>query len=164
MNKKYLFILSFMLFGSAMVHAQSIKFGDLVYLATLNNDAAYSTLKQAGAFKQDYSENINGYDMEFFKNGGAKPNTERITTGAYTKLYNGTILRTLDYTSTDVQNLLNMISQAKRYGMEMQFRGEDEVNNIYLFSNSFYFVSIYVRRDQTSGLVEIKQKEYMDVD
>jgi hypothetical protein len=164
MKKKRLFLLPLMLLCCTTLQAQSIKFSDLLPLAAMNNDGVYGTLKQSGAFKQDYSENVDGYDMEYFKNAGTKPNTERIEVGAYTKLYNGTILHTLHYTSTEVQNLLSMISQAKRYGLELQFRGADDVNNIYLFSNNFYMVSIYIRRDQTSGLVEIKQQEYLDID
>ena len=164
MIRRYSFLLALMLLSNVVLRAQSIKFSDLTNIATLNNDNAYATLKQFGTFKQEYSQNVDGYDMEYFKNANGKPNTERIATGRYTKLYNGTILRTLTYTSTDVQNVLNMVSQAKYYGMEMQFNGEDHVNNIYLFSNSFFFVRIYIRRDQASGLVEIKQRDYLDID
>jgi hypothetical protein len=162
--KKYLFLLPLLLLGSTAMYAQSIKFNELVSIAGLSNDGVYASLKQNGNFKQDYAEQVDGYPMEYFKNTGPKPNSERITSGFYTKLYNGTVLRTLDYTSTDVQNIINMIGQAKRYGLEMQFRGVDETNNIYLYSNSFYQVSIYLRRDQTSGVVEIKQKEYLSLE
>lgn len=161
--KKYLFLLPLLLLAGTM-HAQSIKFSELVALTGLSNDGVYAGLKQNGNFKQDYAEQVDGYPMEYFKNAGAKPNSERITSGYYTKLYDGTVLRTLDYTSTDVQNIINMIGQAKRYGLEMQFRGVDDANNIYLYSNSLYQVSIYLRRDQTSGLVEIKQKEYLELE
>ncbi len=149
---------------SLTASAQSISFGDLIYITPMSNDAVYANLKQGGVFKQDYSEEVDGYPMEYFKKSDEKPNLERITVGRYTKIYNGTILRTLDYTSTDVQNVLNMVSQAKYYGMELIFQGADDLNNIYLFSNSFYQVNIYVRRDQTSGEVEIKQKEYLNVE
>jgi hypothetical protein len=57
-----------------------------------------------------------------------------------------------------------MISQAKRYGLDLKFRGADPFNTIYLFDNSFYHVSIYLKRDQTSGLVEIKQKELLGLE
>ncbi len=107
---------------------------------------------------------VNGEAMEYFKNISNKPNTEKIIVGSYTKLYDGTLLRTVDYTSTDPQYIINMISQAKRNGLELKFRGADASNNIYLFDNSFYHVSIYLRRDQTSGLVEIKQKEYLELE
>jgi len=57
-----------------------------------------------------------------------------------------------------------MISQVKRYGLNLQFRGVDVANNIYIYDNSFYLVSIYLRRDQSSGWVEIKQKEYLGIE
>jgi len=162
--KRYLFILPLMLFCSLKMYGQSVKFTDLVFLTSLTNDGVYSNLVQGNAFRQDYSEDVNGQQIEYFKSIGAKPNSERIAVGKYTKLYNGTILRTLYYTSTDVQNIINMIGQAKRYGLDLQFRGVDAANNIYLYDNSFYLVSIYLRRDQTSGMVEIKQKEYLGLD
>jgi hypothetical protein len=162
--KKNLLLLPLLFLCCQAIYAQSIKFEDLVYLATVDNNSVYQTLRQTNVFQQDYSQDVDGYPMEYFKKAGAKPDLERIAVGRYTKLYNGTILRTLDYTSTEVQNLLNLVSQAKRYGMEMQFRGADDQDNIYLFSNSFFSVNFYIRRDQTSGLVEIKQKQYLQVD
>ena len=162
--KKSLLFLSALLLAGVFANAQSIKFSDLVYMAPMSNEAVYANLKQGSAFKQDYSEEVDGYQMEYFKRANAKPDQERIIRGKYTKLYNGVILRTLDYTSTDIQNILNMVSQAKYAGMNVLFEGSDNVNNIYLFSNNFYQVSIYVRHDQTSGVVEIQQKEYLNID
>jgi hypothetical protein len=162
--KKILFFLPLLLLGSIIANGQSIKFSDLVYMTPMANDAVYANLKQGTAFKQDYSEDVDGYSMEYFKRANAKPDLERIITGRYTKLYNGVILRTLDYTSTDVQNVLNMVSQAKYAGMDLIFQGADDVNDIYLLGNNFFQVSISVRHDQTSGLVEIKQKEYLNID
>src|ERR1700758_3085298 len=98
--KKFLFFLPLLLLGSAVAHAQSIRFSDLIYITPMSNDGVYANLKQGGVFKQDYSEDVDGYTMEYFVKANAKPDLERITTGRYTKLYNGTILRTLLYTST----------------------------------------------------------------
>jgi hypothetical protein len=162
--KKLLLLPALLLLGALAAHAQSIRFGDLVYMTPMSNEAVFANLKQGGAFKQQYSEDVDGYPMEYFVKTNGKPEQERIAAGRYTKLYNGTILRTLDYTSTDVQNVLNMVSQAKYFGMDLIFQGADDVNNIYLFSNNYYQVSIYVRRDQTAGEVEIKQKEYLNVE
>ncbi|BAU52605.1 hypothetical protein [Mucilaginibacter gotjawali] len=162
--KKYLFLLPLLLLGSAKMYGQSIKFDQLVNLATLNNDAVYATLKQGNAFKQDYLEEVDGQQMEYFNSIGAKPGSEKIAAGSFVKLYNGTVLRTLEYTSTDVQNIINMAGQAKRYGLDLLFRGVDETDNIYLYSNSLYMVNIRIRRDQTMGVVEIKQKEYLGLE
>ncbi|WP_428329993.1 hypothetical protein [Mucilaginibacter sp.] len=161
---KYLLFLPLLLLCSLTMYGQSVKFNDLVYFTSLSNREVYDNLKQGNMFRQDYMETVNGQELEYFKNIGAKPNTEKITVGAYTKLYDGTVLRTVNYNSTDVQNIINMISQAKRYGLDLKFRGADDANNIYLFDNNFYHVSIYLRRDQTAGLVEIKQKEYLGLE
>jgi len=162
--KKYLFFLSALLLCSLSMYGQSVKFNDLVYFASLTNGEVHNNLQQGNAFRQDYTEEINGQELEYFKNIKSKPNSENIIIGGYTKLYDGTILRTVDYTSTNPQNIINMISQAKRYGLDLKFRGADASNNIYLYDNSFYHVSVYLRRDQSSGLVEIKQKEYLGLE
>jgi len=162
--RKFLLFFAVVLFCGSAACGQSIKFTDLIYFTSLNNDAVYNTLLQSNAFRQDYSIDVNGQQLEYFKNISGKPNTEKIVVGRYTKLYNGTLLRTVSYTSTDPQYIINMISQAKRNGLELKFNGVDEANNIYLFDNNFYHVSIYLRRDQSSGLVEIKQKEYLGLE
>ena len=162
--KKYLVILPLLLLCSLSMYAQSIKFGDLIYFTSLTNGEVHNNLLQANAFRQDYSMDVNGQELEYFKNINKRPNTEKIIVGSYTKLYDGTILRTVNYTSTDPQNIINMIAQAKRNGLELKFRGVDASDNIYLFDNNFYHVSIYLKRDQSSGLVEIKQKEFLGLE
>ncbi len=121
--KKYMFLLPLMLLYSLSIYGQSIKFNDLVYFAGLTNGEVLNNLRQGNAFRQDYTENVNGQELEYFKNIRSKPNSENIIVGAYTKLYDGTILRTVNYTSTNPQNIINMISQAKRYGLDLKFRG-----------------------------------------
>lgn len=162
--KKYLFFLPALLFCSINMYGQSVKFSDLVYYTNLTNGEVHNTLLEGSAFKQDYTEDVNGQQLEFFKNINSKRNSEKIIVGRYTKLYDGTVLRTVNYTSTDPQNIINMISQAKRNGLDMKFRGADASNSIYLFDNNLYHVSIYIRHDQTSGLVEIKQKEFLGLE
>ncbi len=162
--KKYVILLPILLTCVTCIYGQSVKFNDLVYYTGLTNRQVFDNLMQTNVFKQDFSETVNGQEIEHFKNVGAKPNTEIITVGKYYKLNDGTVLRTLDYVSTEPQNIINMISQAKRYGLDLKFRGGDNTNNIYLYDNNFYQVNIYLKRDQSSGLVEIKQKEYLGIE
>ncbi len=165
MRKTLAFFIPLLLLGSVIAKGQSIKFSDLVYMTPMNNDAVYATLKQGTAFKQDYSKQVDGYPMEYFKKANEKPDQERIITGRYTKLYDGVLTQSLGlHLRTDVQNILNMVSQAKYAGMDLVFQGSDDVNNIYLFSSNYFQVSIYVRHDQTAGMVEIKQKEILNID
>jgi hypothetical protein len=162
--KKYIFLFSLLLFFGITAFGQSIKFNDLVYFTSLTNRQVYDNLMEGNIFRQEYTSDVNGQELEYFKNKHSKGIAEKIIAGRYTKLYDGTILRTITYTSTDAQHIINMISQAKRYGLEMRFHGADAINNIYLLGNNFYDVSIYLRRDQTSGLVEIKQREYLGLE
>jgi hypothetical protein len=162
--KKYLFLLPALLFCSINIFGQSVKFNDLVYFTNLTNRQVFVNLLEGNRFRQEYTMDVNGQELEYFRSIGKKANSEKIIIGAYTKLDDGTLLRTVNYTSTDVQNIINMIAQAKRYGLELKFHGADASNNIYLFDNDFYRVSIYLRRDEKSGLVEIKQKEFLGLE
>ena len=158
--KKYLLPLLLMLLGSVPMYGQSITFSNLVYFSNLSNDGVYENLVQGNSFRQDYTVDVNGHQIEYFKNIGARPNTEKIAVGNFVKMYDGSILRTVTYTTTNPQYIINMVAQAKNYGLELKFRGVDNTNNIYLYDNDYYHVSIYLKRDQTSGgMVEIKQRE-----
>ena len=158
--KKYLLPLLSMLLGSVPMYGQSITFSNLVYFSNLSNDGVYENLVQGNSFRQDYTVDVNGHQIEYFKNIGARPNTEKIAVGNFVKMYDGSILRTVTYTTTNPQYIINMVAQAKNYGLELKFRGVDNTNNIYLYDNDYYHVSIYLKRDQTSGgMVEIKQRE-----
>ena len=161
--KKYLFLLPLLLLCSLSISAQSIKFSDLVYFTSLTNRQVYDNLVQGVAFRQDYSMDVDGQEIEHFKSIN-KHAAETIVVGKYSKLYDGTVLRTLNYTSNNAQDILNMLGQVKRYGLELKFRGADNSNNIYLFDNNFYHVSVYLSRDQKSGFIEIKQKEYLGLE
>jgi len=146
------------------VFGQSINFNDLVYFTNLTNRQVFDNLLEGNRFRQEYTMTVKGQELEYFRSIGKKANSEKIIIGGYSRLYDGTILRTVSYTSTDGQNIINMIGQVKRYGLQMKFQGADASNNIYLFDNAFYRVSIYLKRDQTSGLVEIKQKEFLGLE
>jgi len=159
--KKNLFFLFLFLFFSLEMDAQSIKFGDLVYFTSLTNRQVYNILLQGNDFRQESATEVNGQTILSFKNIVNKTFSEKIIVGSSTTADDGTILRTVQYTSTDINDILYMISQAKIYGLKLGFRGADPDNNIYLYDNDFYHVVIHLRRDQKSGSVEIRQKELM---
>lgn len=162
MKKLFLFPLLFIC--TINVYGQSIKFNELINFTSLNNREVFDNLMQSNAFRQDYTMDVNGQEVEYFKSIGAKANVEEINVGAFNKLNNGTVLRTVKYTSTNPQDVINMIGQIKRFGLDLKFRGVDPSNNIYLYDSDFYHVSVFLRRDQTSGMIEIKQKEYLGLD
>ncbi|WP_259070042.1 hypothetical protein HDF24_24640 [Mucilaginibacter sp. X4EP1] len=161
---KKLLLLSVLFICSAGVYAQSIRFGELVNFTALSNREVFDNLMQGNAFRQDYTTQINGQEIEYFKSIGVKANVEQINVGTFSRLNNGTMLRTVIYKSTNPQDVINMVGQIKRYGLDLKFRGVDPSNNIYLYDSDFFHVSVFLRRDQTSGMIEIKQKEFLGLD
>ena len=157
--KKNLFILFFLLMIGLKMNGQSIKFYDLVYFTGLTNRQVYDILLQGNSFRQEFTTDVNGQTLIYFKNIVSKNQLEQIIIGNSTTTANGTILRSVVYTSTDPKNIIYMLSQAKTYGLTLGFRGADADNSIYLFDNDFFHVIIHLRRDEKSGSVEIKQKE-----
>lgn len=161
---KKLLLLSVLFICSVGVYAQSIRFGELVNFTALSNREVFDNLMQGNAFRQDYTTQINGQEVEYFKSIGVKANVEQINVGTFSRLNNGTMLRTVIYKSTNPQDVINMVGQIKRYGLDLKFRGVDPSNNIYLYDSDFFHVSVFLRRDQTSGMIEIKQKEFLGLD
>jgi hypothetical protein len=161
---KKLLLFPVLLISCINLYGQSIKFGDLVYFTSLGNREVFDNLIRGNAFRQNYTMEVDGQEIESFKSIGARANIEKIDVGKYSKLNDGTVLRTVNYSSFNQHDIINMISQVKRYGLELKFQGADSTNNIYLYDSNFYKVSIFLRRDQTSGTIEVKQKEYLGLD
>ena len=70
--KKYLIILLLLLFCRLSIFGQSIKFNDLIYFTSLTNSEVFNALRQGSAFKQEYTEEVNGQQLEYFKNINSK--------------------------------------------------------------------------------------------
>ena len=159
MKKSFLLFTSMVVFSSG-IYSQSVKFSDLIYYTNITSRQVYNTLLASNLFAEESINVANGQPIDHFTKIGKNANSEKIVAGKFVKLADGTILRTVEYTSSNARNILSMISQAKSYGLGLRFRGADPSNNIYLYDNDFYNVSIYLRRDQSSGFLEIKQKLY----
>ena len=162
--KKCLLLFTLTVIISASSYSQSVKFSDLVYYTNITSRQVYNTLLASNQFAEESVNVINEQPINHFTKIGKNANSEKIVAGKFIKLADGTILRTVQYTSSSARNILSMISQAKSYGLRLRFRGADPSNNIYLYDNDFYNVSIYLRRDQSSGFVEIKQKLYLGLE
>ena len=162
--KKCLLLFTSMVLFSSGIYSQSVKFSDLVYYTNITSSQVYNTLLASNLFEEQSTSVVNGQPIDHFSKIGKNANSEKIVAGKFTKLADGTILRTVEYTSSSARNILSMISQAKSYGLRLRFRGADPSNNIYLYDNDFYNVSIYLRRDQSSGFVQIKQKLYLGLE
>ncbi|WP_374949412.1 hypothetical protein [Mucilaginibacter sp.] len=158
--KKYL-ILLFLVGISGVTYAQSISFFDLTNLTNLTDGQAHTYLTLGKAFKQLYIETKNGKRIEHFRSVNPKLKQQNITIGVNNILGNGTVLRTITYTTLDPQHIINMIAQAKRAHMTMKFQGVNHDNNIFVFDNEFYRVDMYISTTDDKGMVKINQKEFI---
>ncbi len=157
--KKYLVIL--LLFISAGSYAQTLTFSDLTNLANLTNDEARSYLIAGRKFKLMTVQQIDGLQVEEFQNiKGGRANLETITIGMGTKSADGQMLHKISYYTNQKQYIFNLLAQTHSNGMNLLFRGNDVVKNIYLYSSYLYAVNIYLRLDESSGAIEIKQKDF----
>lgn len=158
--KRYLLVLSlFCLCVSA--RAQSITFYDLTNLTNLSDGEAHNYLTLGKVFKHQYLEQVNGKRVEHFRSANPKVREQTVTIGVNSVLSNGAVLRTITYTTRDPQHVVNLIAQARRNRMTMKFQGLDAYNNIYVFDNDFYHVSMYISTSENKGSVKIEQKEFV---
>ena len=158
--KKNLLVL-ILLLASVSSYGQSISFFDLTNLTNLSDGEAHNYLTLGKVFKHQYLEEVNGKKIEHFRTISPQVKEQTITIGVKNVLNNGTVLRTITYTSRDPQHVVNMISQAKRGKLIMKFQGVDADNNIYVFDNDFYRVDMYISTTENKGMVKINQKEFV---
>ncbi|MBK0377743.1 hypothetical protein [Mucilaginibacter segetis] len=158
--KRYLLLLLFFSVGVS-TYAQSISFFELTNLTNLSQGEAHTYLTLGKVFKQQYIQEVDGQKIEHFRTVDPKQKEQTVVIGESNKLSNGTVLRTVVYTTRDPQHVVNMISDAKRNNLKMSFQGQDADNNIYMFENDFYHVAMYISTTENKGSVEIKQKEFV---
>ncbi len=161
--KKYLF-LALLSFSCVNVFGQSITFNDLTNLTNLTNADAHNYLVLAKGFKKDYTQDVDGNTVEHLHKPGLEHTEESVAVGVALKLSSGATLRTVTYKTSTTKHVFNLITQAKSQGLPMRFQGADSVNNIYQFDNDFFHIVMFISRDNTSGYVEVKQKEYLGFD
>ncbi|TWR25019.1 hypothetical protein FPZ42_14825 [Mucilaginibacter achroorhodeus] len=149
------------IFTGMRLNAQSISFSDLTNLTNLSDGQAHTYLSLGGIFKLDYMKEENGKKIEYFRSKSAKVAPQSITIGVNEIQANGTILRTVLYTTQDPENIVNLIAQAKRAKLIMKFQGMDRDNNIYKFDNEFYNITMLISTNNNKGSVEVKQKEFI---
>lgn len=150
-----------MLCVSAGLHAQSISFFDLTNLTNLSEGQAHTYLVLGGVFKHEYQEEINGKKLEHFRSKSNKVPPQTIIIGQNEIQANGTILRTVTYTTEDPQHIVNLIAQAKRSKLILKFQGQDQLNNIYKFDNEFYSIVMLISTSNNKGSVQVTQKEFI---
>ena len=158
MKKFLLFLL--MILGCAFAQAQSLSMSDLTSLATLKNDAARNYLTAGNKFKLMTIEQIDGMSVEEFQStkGGAA-NQETVLIGMGIKNAEGDVLHTVNYKTKQKNHILNLLGQAPNTGLNLYFRGNDRLRNIYLYNSFAYQVMVYLSLDESEGSIVIKQKD-----
>ncbi|WP_183557308.1 hypothetical protein [Mucilaginibacter sp. SP1R1] len=161
--KKYLLI-TLLAFYCGNLFGQSVTLNDLTNISNLPNDEAHNYLVVGKGFRKNYVQDVNSNTLEYLHKVSADKKEETVIIGEGVKLSNGTILRTVTYKSQTTQHLFNLITQAKNAGLKMNIQGADAMNNIYLFDNNFFHITIFVNRNNNFGSIEIKQKEFLGFD
>jgi hypothetical protein len=159
------FILLFLAFLGVNVHAQSLSLTDLTNLATLSVNDGHNFLTQGKPFKEIYQEQAkSGYTLLHYKSIAKRAKSETIVIGDGFKSDAGTFLHIVNYTTTDRKYLLNLIAQANGAGLAKNFQGTDLYNSIYVFDNYLYTVRVFLKNDNSSGTIEIKQRDFVNYD
>jgi hypothetical protein len=153
-----------LLFCGATVFAQSITINDLANISNLSNAEAHNYLTLGKKFKRQYIQDVDGNSIEHLNRVGADHKEETVVIGVGSKLSSGAVLRTVTYTTSTSQHIINLIGQAKHMGLIMKLHGADVKNDIYLFDNDFFHIVIFLNHDNVSGSVEVHQKEYLGFD
>lgn len=153
--KKYLLIILF--FACCIqVHGQSINLVNLINLSNLNNKQAGETILAGKLFKLQYGEDTPfGFVVEHYQSFDKK---ETLIIGDGFKQANGDVLRTASYVTDVVQNVVNLIGQAKSSNLKMTFTGSDKTDNIYIYDNMLYHVVMKIAINQSKAVVDIAQK------
>ena len=153
MMRKYLLAL-FLLFACSGVYAQSLSFGDLLNLTSMNDGQSRDLLASGKGFKASGPQTLNGRTYTEYKNAKG----ETVLFGAGIKTTSGNLTHEVIYNTTQESDINNLLSQAKKSTLTLVFQGADLAANIYRFDNSLFRASISLTFDKKSGNVDVQQK------
>lgn len=159
---KSLFVLLGLCLSAMATNAQSISMSDLTNLATINITDANYFLTSGKPFKQDYSEILNGLTLRHYVGTTPASKCESVMMGDGIKTSTSLVLHIVTYTSTNVKYILQLIGQAKSAELKKNFQGADQFNNIYIFDNFLYTVHVFIKTDNSEGMVKVEQKYYVE--
>ena len=151
--KKYLFAL-FLIFACLGVYAQSVSFGDLLNLTSMNDGQSHDLLASSKGFKASGAQTLNGRAYAEYKSAKG----ESVLVGAGIKSTSGNVTHEIIYNTNLEADINNMLAQAKKSTLTLVFQGADLAANIYRFDNSLFRASISLAFDKKSGNVDVQQK------
>ncbi|GAB2688663.1 hypothetical protein GCM10027037_09020 [Mucilaginibacter koreensis] len=140
-----------------MLRAQTIMMSDMMSLINLPEDEAKGYLNSKG-FKLKIISQVDGFTVNQFEITQAGKQ-ETVVYGQNSKAVDGTVLHTIRYSTNSAQYITNLIANAKKSGLQMDFQGNDNYKNIYFFNSTLYRASIFLNFNKAYGLVEIREKD-----
>ncbi|MES2809009.1 MAG: hypothetical protein V4619_10315 [Bacteroidota bacterium] len=155
--KKYLLIVLFYMCCNQL-HAQSITLLNLLNLANLNNAQIGTTLSANKVWALQYGEELNGFVVEHYQTTAQPVKKETIICGTGFKTATGAVLHSLSYVSPTIQDVINLVGETKKAGLNMFFQGSDPKDNIYIYENFLYHVVVRLAINNSKGVIDITQK------
>jgi hypothetical protein len=156
--KKYPLVLLIFL-SCAHTYGQSISLTNLLNLTSLTSKDASDVLTMGKVFKLKSGEKINEFVTEHYETTAPENRTETIIIGAGSKTSTGGILHTVSYVTTNTQNILNLIAQAKTQELIPIFKGADKKDNVFIYDSFLYHIVFYISHNGDRGVADITQKE-----
>ncbi|HVS93533.1 MAG TPA: hypothetical protein VHE59_15945 [Mucilaginibacter sp.] len=143
----------------AFGRAQSISFGDILNLSSMNDAQAHDFLTVSKGFKPGGQQTVGGKSYQEYKLvTGTPEKTESVLIGTGSSTASGTTSHEIIYNTTQEQDLNNLLAEAKKSTLTLIFQGAELSSNIYRFDNSLFRASISIAFDKKSGNVDVQQK------
>ncbi len=158
--KKFVLAVAIMALG-ASARAQNINLLNLTNLTGLNNKQAADDIGARKLFKLQSGEEIDGFLVETYQTQAPRNKVETIVVGKGYKLASGGVLYTVTYTSANVQDVINLMGQAKSINVKQTFHGADAYDNIYIFDSYLYRMVVRIRLDGSRSIIDISQKQVL---
>lgn len=159
---KKLLVMLILCLSMIAAHAQSVSMSDLTNLATINTTDADYFLTSGKPFKQEYTQMINGLNVRHYVGTTPASKPESVVIGDGIKTSTSLVLHIVTYTSTNTKYIRELIGQAKSAELKKNFQGVDQYNSIYIFDNFLYTVHVYIKTDNSEGIIKVEQKYYVE--
>lgn len=160
---KKLLIAILLIAGFSKAEAQHINFPDLITLVSAPPEQVNQFLTVGKKFEFLYTDLNTGHPVSKYQNryDGFR---ETIITGMGAPELDGKLLHVISYTTTSVKHINEMLSQIKKYGYPMCFKGADNTKNIRIYQSDLYSVAVYIPFDQSFFTVEVREKQFITIE
>lgn len=159
--KKLLFV-AFLLCIAARVNAQTIDYYAMSDMVHLSAGQVNNLLINTGKFKVNDKQEVLGQILTSYQTMDKNKTPikgETLVIGAYNTAKNGEHLHTITYKSIYPEYIYNLIHQIEKLGYKKTLKGTDPYQTLYIYDNTFYHVTVVLKRDGSINTLQIRQKE-----